>query len=152
MTRSERERSMPLVFEIHDGRTSRFLSYERVLSDRECGRRVVEQALNEFDAWRKTFGRLFEVLQFAAWRKLIALLDQVRGPRPQRSPAHTRARKDSQYARDKFYEAIAAIDEWRRRYESLFEHLKHAAGRKITRAIDKICHPDDGQVFYVWDR
>lgn len=151
MTRSERERRMPLVFEIHDGRTSRFFSYERVLNERACGLRVIKQAMTELDAWRKTFGRLFEILQFADWRELIGLLDQVRGQRSQRSPTHSRARKDSRYARDKFYEAIAAIDEWRRRYEDLFEHLKYADGRKVTRAVDKACHPEDGQVFHVWE-
>lgn len=151
MTRSKHEPGVPLVFEIHDGRTSRFFSYDRVLNDRACGLRVVKQAMTELDAWRKTFGRLFEILQFTDWRKLIGLLDQVRGPCPPRSPSHSRARKDSRYARDKFYEAIAAIDEWRRTYEYLFEHLKHAVGRKVIRAVEKACHPDGGQVFYVWE-
>jgi hypothetical protein len=92
----------------------------------------------------------FERLNFPDWRKLIVLLDKLRGGRPQRSPAHTRARKDRRYARETFHRAIAAIDVWRRTYGDLFERLKHAGGRKIAQAVEDACNPMGSQVFYVW--
>lgn len=139
-----------MFFEVHEGRQSTFLFYERVLKVRACGRRVVNQAMVELDDWRKEYGRLFELLDFADWRELIVLLDKLRGERPQRSRAHTRARKDQQYAQDTFYRAISAIDAWRRTYENVFEHWKHADGRRIIQAIDGVCNPEGGRVLYVW--
>lgn len=142
---------MPLVFEVYEGRKSRFISYELVLKNRACGRRVVNQAMDELDAWRKKYGRLFEVLDFADWQKLIVHLDQLRGERPQRSPAYIRARKDRRFAQDTFYEAIAKIDSWRRTYAFLFDRLKHADGRKIAQSVAEVCNPRGGKVIYVWE-
>jgi hypothetical protein len=145
-----RERRLPICFEVREGRQSKFVPYDRVLKDRACGRRVVNQAMHELDVWRKDYGRLFELLDFADWRDLIVLLDKLRGERPQRSPAHTRARKDRQYAQDTFHQAIAMIDAWRRTYGELFERLKHAGGRKIATAVEEVFNPTGSQVFYVW--
>lgn len=150
MNRSGRERSMPLLFEIRDGRRSRFLLYEKVLSDRTCGRRVVAQALQELDDWRHGYARLFEALSFPDWTKFVELLERLRGPLPPRCPAHTRAKKDARYAREKFYEAIAVLDEWRRTYEQLFALLKYTDGVRITKAIDQACRPDGRQTVYLW--
>lgn len=146
-----RERAMPVVFEMHDGRKPEFLSYEQVLKDRACGRRVVDQALHELDAWRRKFARLFEVLDFADWRGLIALLDQVRGGRPQRSAAHTRAKQDRRYVRQTFYRASAEIDAWHRTYGYLLERLKHRYGRKMAEAVGQVLHPEGYTVFYAWE-
>lgn len=145
------ERSMPIAFEVRDGRKSRFLSYEQVLKDQASARRVVDQAMEEIDEWRKMYGRLFEILEFADWRALIVLVDQLRGERPKRSLAHARARKDRQYARDTFYEAIAKIDAWQRTYGYLFERLKHAGGCGIAQAVEEACNPKGRHVFYVWE-
>lgn len=151
MASSMRERSMPLVFEVHNGHKSSFLLYERVLKDRACGRRVINQAMDELDAWRKKYGRLFQLLPFADWRGLIDQLDQLRGGRPKGSLTHARARKDRRYAQETFYQAIAKIDDWRRMYGYLFDRLKHTAGRTIAQAIDEVCNPEGSRVFYVWD-
>jgi len=149
--RSGNERRMPIAFEVRNGRQSTYVSYEQVLKDRACGRRITEQAMAELDAWRKAYGRLFERLDFSDWREFTALLDEVRGERPKRSPTHAQVRKDRTYARETFYRALTAIDAWGRMYELVFEHWKHADGIRITKAVDKLLNPEGGRILYVWD-
>lgn len=145
------ERRMPIAFEIRDGRKSVFVSYEQVLKDRACGRRVVDQAMHELDAWRRKYSRLFEMLDFADWHELIALIDEVRSGRPKRSVTHARAKKDRRYVRQAFYQALATIDAWHRTYGYLFDRLKHRVGRKMAEAVDQALHPEGYSVFYVWE-
>lgn len=151
MARSGQERSMPLVFEVRNGGKSKYFLYKQVLENRTCGRRVIRQAMEELDAWRKKYGRLFESLEFADWREFVALLDRLRGDRPPRSAAHSRARRDSQYAQETFYEAMAKIDDWQRRYGYLFTRLKHTEGCRIAEAVGAICNPNGHDKIYVWN-
>jgi hypothetical protein len=140
---------MPLLFEVRDGRRSKYFLYEDVLKNPARSRRVVGHAMDELDAWRKKYRRLLESLEFAAWNELILLLDQVRGDRPRTSRTPARTRRGPRSVREAFHEAVAKIDAWQRTYGFLFERLKHAEGRKISEAVENVLRPR-GQVFYAW--